>query len=256
MSTPNTAVTKPEPLVITVDRDMTEFTGDAGALRQSIETLAVVDAESFELAGSIVVTCKNKIAEIKKHDKYKKLDGVRDRLHKTWRETVALLASVPAPWQGIIDILEPRMVKWLQQQGAIEEAAQRKRDAEEAARLSKIAAEAEALRDRGEMKAAAQIEAAPPPPMAVIQPSVPTVAGLQPKLPWAAEVTDLKALVEAIALGKVPLWYEVASSTGDKDSLLVVNDALLQAMARRLQGDLKLPGVRAFQRVQFARSRS
>lgn len=64
--------------------------------------------------------------------------------------------------------------------------------------------------------------------------SVPKVAGISYRETWAAEVTDLLALVKAVAIGKAPLAY------------LQANTVALHAAARSLKTELnQIAGVRA-----------
>ncbi|HEU4401903.1 MAG TPA: hypothetical protein VFT43_07335, partial [Candidatus Polarisedimenticolia bacterium] len=64
--------------------------------------------------------------------------------------------------------------------------------------------------------------------------AVPKEAGVTFRDAWKARVDDAMALVKAVAEGKAPLAY------------LTVNQAALDAQARVLKGELRVPGVVAY----------
>lgn len=120
------------------------------------------------------------------------------------------------------------------EQAALEEA--QRREAEQKARR-----EAEELAAAGEHEQAAELEqqaeelAAPAP----VKPPAKT-KGVTVRESWAAECTDLKALVDAVAAGKVPLRAVQADTK------------VLGQMARSLKSDLKWPGVRVWNKGAVA----
>lgn len=94
---------------------------------------------------------------------------------------------------------------------------------------------ADARDDEGAVAAIAAAEApivafAPPPP------EPPKADGVSYRVTWSAEVTDLLALVQAVAAGQVPL------------KVLQPDSTVLNTMARALKESLALPGVKAVAR--------
>ena len=113
-----------------------------------------------------------------------------------------------------------------EEQCALDEAAERERrqlqaEAVNAARRGD-ADEAAHLADRAAMVVAP-----------VIPHEAPRVAGIAQRELWRAEVTDLRALVLAVASGSVPL------------AALTANSTFLNGQARALREELRYPGVRA-----------
>lgn len=96
-------------------------------------------------------------------------------------------------------------------------------------------AEAAAAEAAGEAEVAQSIMDQPimvaPPP--VVR-AAPKVAGVAVITRWDAEVTDLAALVRAVAAGKAPL------------AMVQANMVVVRGQARSLKGECRLPGVRVF----------
>ncbi len=65
----------------------------------------------------------------------------------------------------------------------------------------------------------------------VVQVDVPKVAGLTSRKNYKAKVTDLMALVKAVAEGKAPLAY------------VLPNESVLDKMAKALKQQMSIPGV-------------
>lgn len=109
------------------------------------------------------------------------------------------------------------------------------RVAEEAARLVEAEAlEAAGMREEADAVLAAPMPEpdpipAPPPPPTIARP---TAAGISVRETWSAEVTDLAALVRAIAEGRAPL------------TLVQVDRTAIGQWARATKGSVTLPGVR------------
>lgn len=102
--------------------------------------------------------------------------------------------------------------------------------------------EAEALRKAGEEEAAREVEAEvlPAPVVTWDAPAIPKVEGLQQRENWVGEVTDLKALVRAVAAGTVPI------------EAIEPNMKVIHAQAKSLHGAFKWPGCRAYDKGTIA----
>lgn len=123
----------------------------------------------------------------------------------------------------------------LQAEAQAEAEAEARAEAEERALQTAVEAEqrgvdvdVEALAE-AELAAAGPVYAAP----VVTAPAAPRVAGVSSRETWRAEVTDLAALVRAVAGGQVPI------------TALEANMVFLGQQARSLKSLLAYPGVRA-----------
>jgi chromosome segregation ATPase len=107
------------------------------------------------------------------------------------------------------------------------------RDAEAAA--AKLEARAESTEQRGVERAEILQQQARSVVAPVVQVEVPKVAGLSSRKNYKAKVTNLMALVRAVAEGTAPLAYVMA------------NEATLNKMAKALQEQICIPGVELVQ---------
>ena len=121
------------------------------------------------------------------------------------------------------------------------EIAEKERKAEEERQLL-AAVQAE---DEGDAEAAEEIINEPiQVPTVVVKPEVAETAGVGRRTSWHAEVTDLKALIKYV------------SENDEWLSLVQVNMSALNGLARSQKGKLRIPGVKAVEERDFARSRS
>lgn len=119
--------------------------------------------------------------------------------------------------------------------GDAEAAAAAARVAQEAARAAaKLDTKAASITEKGEQKAADIQQSAATVVAPVLQTTIPKVSGLTTRDNWRAEVTDLHALVKAVAAGQAPL------------SLVMANDKVLGQQARSLKEHFVAPGVRVW----------
>lgn len=93
---------------------------------------------------------------------------------------------------------------------------------------------AEAARKRGKEDKAEELEdRAASVPVPIVTAAKPNVSGVATRTTWRAEVADLRELVQACADGRQPL------------SLIEPNMVVINAQARALKHELRIPGVRA-----------
>lgn len=102
-------------------------------------------------------------------------------------------------------------------------------------------AEAQAHVEAGDHIAAEQVlgEQINLPPAQI--PAVPKVEGTSAPKDWKAEVKDLKALVLAVAAGRVPM------------AAVVANEKFLNSQAKSLKSEMVYPGVRVWWEYRIAR---
>lgn len=168
------------------------------------------------------------------------LNQTFDPLIKAARESLdkirALKAKFEKPLNDCIQAIDSGMERF-------EKLAQATRSEQEAAMALTLTAEAEQAKAK-EVKSLAAMgyiresrklaEALVEAPMVPVMPSpVPKVEGLSKRTDWSAEVTDFKALVQAVASGSAPL------------EALSPNMTCLNALARAAKGTMSIPGVKA-----------
>lgn len=164
--------------------------------------------------------------------------AVQDLAHKIWKRTCTTHTEIAGPLEA-----EERRLKSLA--GTFEAEQERRRRADEA----RVQAELEAReRDARETAALMAEEDGRPaeaetlltqpsfvPPVQLPKASyVPPVAGASSRGTWKAEVTDLTALLRAVAVGEVPV------------EALAANQTFLNQQARALKSALRYPGVRVY----------
>jgi len=168
-------------------------------------------------------------------------DPICDAAHKAWKTAVAQRKEQLDPLEQAEKILKSRGVEFLTEQERIREEAERKaREEAEAAEL-KRKAELEAQAKRHEAngniekaearrEAAEQVFIAPRPVVAAIQ----KAEGQSIKETWSAEVTDINALVKAVAEGRAPI------------SFIKADEVALNKQAKSTKDNFPIPGVKFF----------
>lgn len=237
---------------------------DAPALEQHIptlvkhcEALVVTDATTYLKAGEslkLIAAYIKRVGEL--------MDPLVASAHQHHQLTLRQRAGLLQPAEAVKRALGRGMDAWdreqtrlvqeaererreeqerLQREENERAAAERRRLEEEAQRRAEEDA-AEAERD-GDPERADRILIEPvlielPPPRVVFVPPAsvaapPRIEGVGFRPNWKAEVTDLMALVKAVAAGEQPLTY------------LLPNDVALNGVARALKEHMRVPGVEA-----------
>lgn len=230
-------------LVTITAQDRKEITEPASTIVALARGFGVVSAETFEAAA---VHLKDvKAAQERLEDKKRTLLNPVNATLKAIRDLFR------APEEELVlaeNLFKRSMLGYSEEQNRIRRDEQRKADERaetERRRLEKEAREAEdrarAAREAGDIKKAEKLEAkadaradaAAAVVPAIIQRESPRVSGISERENWSAVVTDLAALVSAIAAGKVPL------------SAVEANMKVLNSQAKSLKRELNWPGVRA-----------
>lgn len=234
-----------------------ELETQAAEIAAKIPLIAIVDQASLEAAAADRAEIKRRLARIEEV-----LGPVCDTTYKAWKTAVAQRDGLKAPFLEADKAYSKAMGAYEQEQERIrceaEEAARRDRERlereeaervrSEQARLTKEEedrrlAEAAAAEARGDTETAARIIEAPVEtptvaarpvfvPVAPVAPA-PVVKGLSFRDNWKAEVTDVMALVRAVAKGEQPI------------TLLEPHMPALNQMARALKQAMNVPGVKA-----------
>lgn len=194
----------------------------------NLQIIKVVDAETHRLAGE---RWKEIIAAEKEWDKYWEEDV--ENAHKTWKGLVAkrdaLKVSLAAK-----KLEQTNSAKaWKMEEDR--KTAELQRKAQEEARKQaqdEAMAKAAALEKEGRVEEAAAVIGSPiQTPAVVVQSSVPKGFGGMTRTTWSAKVTDMMALVKAVAEGKAPI------------QCIEANMVFLNAQARAMHEALAYPGV-------------
>jgi hypothetical protein len=222
--------------------DTTAFEKKALAIRTAAGRLIVKDDETFLSAGLL-------LKDIKSYDH--EVDEICDPGIKRWydghRASVADKKKLTEPLREAEENIKGKLAEYNQKiQDKIEQdrrgrekAAQDKAEKErrDAARLAEKA---------GDKKAAKEILNTPlaPVPVAPSTMEIPKVQGVSFRKKWNAEITDIKALIAAVAVGDAP------------SSLLKIDEVKLRAFASATRGNMNVPGVRFYSTNEVASSSS
>jgi hypothetical protein len=204
-------------------------TTQATTLKAKVDALQVIDQASYDLANQI-----NKEAYDGKKAFHVWFD-VLDEASKAQRKaTIAQGKVIDDPFDYIIQTTASRKGKWRREQEAI--AAQKQAEADTIARKKaedKQLEEAELLQSMGMNEAAEEALVAEPVIERTVIEAPAKAAGTVLRDYYSAEVTDLMALVKAVAAGQAPL------------EAVEANMPYLNGKARLEKGGMKVPGVRA-----------
>ena len=194
--------------------------------------LTVTDQPSYDLAAKSV----KKIREIRKN-----IAEVYDPIQKRERETAKATREERRKYEDPLALAEKHasgeIARFDQEQEDLRMEAQRKieeeaRQADEERRLQ----EAQAAEENGAKPAVVnrilEQESVAPVPKAA--PTYQKASGVGIRKSWSAEVTDMRALAEAVAKGKVSVLA------------IQANQTFLNQQARSMKDTLQIPGVRAF----------
>tara|TARA_R110000868_G_scaffold78701_3_gene224233 strand:- start:498 stop:1409 length:912 start_codon:yes stop_codon:yes gene_type:complete len=219
--------------------------GNKETLIARATALQVVDAASYQQAVELGQVLTGFVKDAEAH-----FDPDCNRAYTLWKSLTTKRKDFLDPLQAGIEALKGRAVRWFQTEEQKRREEQHRRDIEaqrlaneEAARKEQAAA---ALRTQGDHETAnelvqeAQEIRQSPPPAAPVQSAAPTVAGAGVRANWVHEVTDLKALVKAVAEGKV------------SPEAIQANDTYLRGRAKTDKNTWACPGVRFYDKGTMA----
>ncbi|MDP2317500.1 MAG: hypothetical protein Q8P41_31740 [Pseudomonadota bacterium] len=193
--------------------------------------LVIETAEDFKAASEFLVRVKTALKEV--DDTY---DASIEAAHRSHKEALALKAKFAGPLLAAEKTVKPLMATYKDQE-------ERKRLAEERRlqELAKKQAEEDQLQaaldaeNAGDAEAALEIIAAPVQAPVVVVKSTTKAAGVSFRKVRKARVTSFKALVVAVAEGRVPLMA------------LLPNQAHLDNQAAALGAEFAYPGVESYE---------
>lgn len=218
-----------EPATVIETPPAKELEAKALTWPERARALTVDSDETFHEAGNLLVGVKALRKEIEDH--HRPVIAAAFAAHKA---ATAAKKKLDDPLDVAEGVLKRSMAAYHEAQERARRAEQLRLEAEarrqeEERRL----AEAEALEAEGRHEEAAQtIEELIVAPVAPVAPPAPKVAGVSFREQWTAEVTDLSALVRAVADGKAPA------------GLVMANQSALDQLARALKDTMAVPGVK------------
>jgi hypothetical protein len=215
------------------------------ALQATAKSLQVTDEESNKEC----LDLRNACATIEKRitDYWAPLADMANKLHKA---ITGKRGQMIQPWSDLKAAFHSKSEKFILDQRA----AKRREEAElariEDQRKRELEKQAEALMSRGYVEEAkAKIQQAAVTDMPTLPDAVGKIAGSRIGETWKAEGFDLTTTMMSIVAGKTPLLWD--NGKGDQEPILVYNQQVLNAIAKRSQGSLKLPGVKFVEGVRI-----
>ncbi len=204
-------------------------------LLDTARTVKVISLETYQRAGAIV---QDLLAYIRAVDIF--MDPIVKAADAALKTARAQRDSLRNPALELKRTLGVDMEGWNRA-----ELDRQRREQERLAAEAQAEAQAAALiaaDARGDENAVASIASAEAPVVAFAPPppEPPKAEGVSYRTTWSAEVTDLLALVQAVATGQAPL------------KVLQPDSTVLNGMARALKDSLALPGVKTVQRRDVA----
>jgi hypothetical protein len=217
------------------EREIDEKRGEVITIARGI---TITDQATYERAASHLTAVKALLVKVGET-----FDDLVSAAHKAHKLLVERRKQHTDPLLDAERLLKLKMSAYVAEQERI--ARQRAAEAEARAREE---AEARRLEEAAELEAAGESEAAmasldapvlvvlpPPPPIAV-----PKAEGITSREVWHGEVTDLAALVKAIAEGKAPITF-ITPATSQ-----------VSQWARATRGSVQVPGVRVWSTKEIA----
>jgi len=197
------------------------------------QTGDIVTAEHYEAA----VNIGKALREMKKGIEAF-FSPLKSKAYASWKEICGTENKILDPLKTAQGALDRKIGAYLQAQE--QERLKREQEAREAAlkaEQDRLLAEASHLSETGQQEQAEQVleqavkVEAPP---VVLPSSVPKITGTSSRTNWKFQVTDLMALVKAVADGKVPI------------GAIKADDVFLGQMARAMKQNMKWPGVKVY----------
>lgn len=193
--------------------------------------LAIIDQQTFDAAGEMLVAIKGLRAEAESHHR-----PIIDAAHKAHKAALDGLKKIDGPLAEAESIIKPKISGYLQEQERIRLEAERKAREEaerlEAERLESAIVEAEQNGASVEEVAAMCEQPMPIAMPAPVAPAVRPVYGVSTAKTYRVEVISIRELCKAVAMGQVPETYVAA------------NMPTLNGVARATKGAVRIPGCR------------
>ena len=219
------------------------------ALQATAKSLQVTDEESNKEC----LDLRNACATIEKRitDYWAPLADMANKLHKA---ITGKRGQMTKPWTDLKDAFTSKSAKFIMDQRAAKRREEEALARIEAQRKRELEQEAEELLSRGYVEAAqAKTQQAEITAMPTLPDAVGKIEGSRIGTTWRAEGVDLIGTMRAIVAGQIPILWD--NGKGEREPILVYNQQVLNAIAKRSQGSLKIPGVRFIEGVRIGSMR-
>ena len=215
------------------------------ALQATAKSLQVTDeASNVECLG-----LRNACATIEKRitDYWAPLADMANKLHKA---ITGKRGQMIQPWSDLKAAFHAKSEKFILEQRAAKRREEEALARIEAQRKRELEKQADALMARGFVEEAhAKIQQAEITDMPTLPDAVGKIEGSRIGTTWKAEGVDLIGTMRAIVAGQIPILWD--NGKGDQEPILVYNQQVLNAIAKRSQGSLKIPGVKFVEGVRI-----
>lgn len=214
--------------IITVPNEQVEqVRAEVAPVLDAARALVVVNRASYENAMALGAECASRIKRVEEI-----FGPARESTHKAWKAVTATVASFVDPLKEAKGTCTTKATAWVR----TEEARVR---AEEAARQEEALRRAESSAQAAGASPASLSVLGTPIQVAAVPKPVPTsrivgAAAGTIRENWTMRVTDLMALVKAVAAGEVD------------PEVLQANEPVLRKRAKALKAAMKYPGVEVF----------
>jgi hypothetical protein len=236
------------PGTVTVDltNDLASYEMEAASMTLAAEQIEIKDDDGLNAAAALVSHC----AGILKSMDGSKINERKAFLFKLHRSVSAMINKSRKPFEDARELLESKIRPFRLSQIKQAKETEQALHEEAVSTRESLMAEAAKLRKQGRIKEAAAKEAEADMIMAPIIPDgAPEIPGFSERQVWSAKVDSLMELIKAIAEGRQPLMVSIRVRGGkgeeEEVSLLEVNMAALNALARRDEKDFNVPGCSA-----------
>ena len=193
--------------------------------------IKIVDQNSYNLATRTLIEIAGIEKKIKAHH-----EPIKTAAHSAHKAAVAAEKIFLDPLNKAKTIIKKAVSIWEQEQARIRAEAERKAR-EEAQKKEEEERLAKALEAEKEGKSEAEIEeiieTVKPIEPVKVEPTFERTSGVTTRETWHAEVTDIKALCQAVTDGAVAV------------SAVLPNMPVLNSIARTAKGSMSIPGVKA-----------
>jgi hypothetical protein len=214
---------------VRIPNEAKELMADAERTLEVVKDYQIQNAEDYASAGEQLTAIKTKAKELEGQRKAitAPLDAAKRQVMDLFRAPLQFLTDA----EGVIkrsmaDFQRAEEARAREEQRKAEERA--RKEQERLARRAEKAAEKGQADKAEELQAQSQAVQAP-----IAQFHKPKAQGVSIRQNWKAEVIDLTALARAVADGKVPA------------RMIQANQQELNKLAKALQADMDVPGVRA-----------
>ncbi len=209
-----------------------ELTTQVLTVAEGAGRLTVTDQPSFETAGRCLVSIKGMAKEIVSF-----FEPMKKKAAESHKTIVAAEKSQLAPLLAAETVLKDRMAVWEQAEAA-RLAEENRKALAEARRAAEDAmlAEAAAMEAEGDQEGAEALLVAPVVPFVIPTQAAPRTAGVGFRYQYSVEISDFKALIEAVVAGKAPM------------TAIIPNQQMLDGVARSTGGAVTYPGCRVVSR--------